>query len=362
MSVGLRHVERLRLGMDRLRGSQSQGWCVERLQGWHLPLLQDPAFLPLLPHLQRALLLELPERLLGAVMPSFPQGPAVHVALRRLPAQPPQPLGLIVTRRLNRRGTCWEVDHLALPQLRQPFAPAESEVAEALMRMAIQSTRGVASWVATASVSDVQRQALLRAQGFQQVRSDQLWQWLPGGELPVLPSGLRAQPLNRSSAALLWHLEQSCCPAHLRQVFDRRIEDLLDQSGGWGWLLVDQGRNEAVAAIRHQIHHPEVGVVAELSLQPGRDELFGAPAAWLLHQLARSGQAPMVRADREDEARSAWLASLGATLLDEQILMARTVWRRQEAAPARQAALRLEAMLEQWKPAPRSLPTPAGQR
>lgn len=126
--------------------------------------------------------------------------------------------------------------------------------------------------------------------------------------------------------------------------------------------MVDEGRNEAVAAIRHQIHHPEVGVVAELSLQPGRDDLFGAPAAWLLHQLSRSGKAPMVRADREDEARGAWLDSLGATLLGEHILMARTVWRRQEAAPARQAALRLEAMLEQWKPAPRSLPTPAGQR
>jgi len=127
-------------------------------------------------------------------------------------------------------------------------------------------------------------------------------------------------------------------------------------------LLVDQSRNEAVAAIRHQIHHPEVGVVAELSLQPGRDDLCGAPAVWLLHQLARSGDAPMVRVDREDGARQAWLDSLGASLLDERILLARTVWRRQEAAPARQAALRLEAMLEQWKPAPRSLPTPAGQR
>jgi hypothetical protein len=238
----------------------------------------------------------------------------------------------------------------------------ESEVAETLLRVAIQSSRGVASWVATASVLDVQRQGLLRSQGFQQVRSDQLWHWLPEDAPPALPQGLRPKPLNRQSAPLLWHLEQSCCPAHLRQVFDRRIEDLLDQSGGRGWLLVDESRNQAVAAIRHQIHHPEVGVVAELSLQPGRTDLFGAPAIWLLHQLARSGAAPVVRADRDDEERGAWLQGLGATLLDEQVLMARTVWRRQEAAPARQAALRLEAMLEQWKPAPRSLPTPAGQR
>jgi hypothetical protein len=362
MSLGLQHVERIRLGMDRLRGSLPQGWGVERLQGWHLPLLQDPAFLPLLPLLQRALLLALPERLFSAMLPSLPHGPVVHVAMSRPPSQPPQPLGLIVTRRLNRRGTCWEVDHLALAQCRGGFSPPESEVVEALVREAIQTTKGVASWIATSSLLDGPRLAFLRAQGFQQVRSDQLWQWQSQAPSPSLPSGLKEQPLTRQTAALLWHLEQSCCPAHLRHVFDRRIEDLLDQSGGCGWMLVDGSRNEAVAAIRHQIHHPEVGVVAELSLQPGREDLYGPACEWLLHRLAKSGTPLVLRADRDDEARHAWLESLGASLLGEQILMARTVWRRQEAQPARQAALRLEAMLEQWKPSPGSLPTPAGQR
>ncbi|MFN9623189.1 MAG: hypothetical protein ACK587_10220 [Cyanobacteriota bacterium] len=363
MPIGLRQVEKLRLGMDRLRGASPRGLGVERLQGWHLPLLQDPTFLPLLPQLQRALIRELPERLLGAVLASLPSGPVVHIALLRRPAHPPRPLGLIVTRRLNRRGTCWEVDHLALASLREPFAPSDSDIAEALMRMAIQSASGVSSWIATASVLDGQRLAFLRAQGFQQVRTDQLWQWQPhGGSPPALPPELRAHPLNRQTAPLLWHLEQSCCPAHLRQIFDRRSEDLLDQSGGCGWVLLDHDRNEAVAAIRHQIHHPEVGVVAELSLQPGRDDLYGAAGAWLLHGLVRGEQPLLLRSDRDDGPRHAWLENLGASLLGEQSLMARTVWRRQEPQPARQATRRLEAMLEPWKPAPRSMPTPVGQR
>lgn len=362
MPVGLRHVEKLRLGMDRLRRAAPQGLGVERLQGWHLPLLQDPVFLPLLPQLQRALILELPERLLGAVLPYFPSGPVVHVALLRHPAQPPRPLGLIVTRRLNRRGTCWEVDHLALAPLREPFSPSDSEVAAALMRVAIQTASGVSSWIATASILDGQRLAFLRAQGFQQVRTDQLWQWRPREEPPALPPQLRAHPLNRQTAPLVWHLEQSCCPAHLRQIFDRRIEDLLDQSGGNGWVVLDRDRNEAVAAIRHHIHHPEVGQVAELSLLPGRDDLQGSAGTWLLHRLARAEHPLLLRADRDDATRHAWLESLGANLLGEQSLMARTVWRRQDPQPARQASLRLEAMLEPWKPSPRSLPTPAGQR
>ncbi|MEB3260437.1 MAG: hypothetical protein VKP63_07425 [Cyanobacteriota bacterium] len=335
---------------------------MERLQGWHLPLLQDPAFQSLLPRLQRALLLAVPERLLGPMVPSLPPRPVVHVAVLRRPSTPPQPLGLIVTRRLNRRGTCWEVDHLALAQARPAFAPSEAEVVEALVREAIQTTSGVASWIATASILDGQRQAFLRAQGFQQVRLDQLWRWDPKGEAPALSPGLQQCRLNRQTASLMWHLEQSCCPAHLRHVFDRRIEDLLDQSRGNGWLLVDHVRNEAVASIRHQIHHPEVGEVAELSLQPGRTDLYGDPCAWLLHRLATPGTPLVLRVDREDGPRRDWLQSMGATLLGEQMLMARTVWRRQEAQPARQAALRLEAMLDQWKPSPRTLPTPVGQR
>jgi hypothetical protein len=339
MPVGLRHVEKLRLGMDRLRGSMPQGWGVERLQGWHLPLLQDPAFLPFLPQLQRALMLELPERLLGTVLPSLANGPVVHVALLRHPSQPTRPLGLIVTRRLNRRGTCWEVDHLALAQLREPFAPSEPEVAEALMRAAIQGATGVSSWIATASILDGQRQAFLRAQGFQQVRSDQLWQWQPHGEPPALPPELRVCPLNRQSAAQVWHLEQSCCPAHLRQIFDRRIDDLLDQSKGCGWLLLDHNRNEAVAAIRHQIHHPEIGVVAELSFQPGRSDLYGAAGEWLLHRLARlnCGRIVMIRpampgwrawAPASWGNRFSWRARSGGGRRSSQRARPACVWRR----------------------------------
>ncbi|MFN9660021.1 MAG: hypothetical protein ACK6BC_06540, partial [Cyanobacteriota bacterium] len=90
--------------------------------------------------------------------------------------------------------------------------------------------------------------------------------------------------------------------------------------------------------------------------------LDGAEGDLVLHRLARVNRPLVLRADRYDQARHAWLESLGASLLGEQILMARTVWRRQEVQPARQASLRLEAMLDPWTPAPRSLPTPAGQR
>jgi hypothetical protein len=60
-----------------------------------------------------------------------------------------------------------------------------------------------------------------------------------------------------------------------------------------------------------------------------------------------------------DAEREAWLATLGADVEGEQVLMARSVWRRQGKAPLA-AARRIEAVLEQLQPRRQPMPTPAG--
>ncbi|MCT0216645.1 hypothetical protein KQ298_09960, partial [Synechococcus sp. CS-1330] len=99
-------------------------WRLETLAGWHLPLLTDPAFLPLQPVLQRAVLLGLPERLMQALLARPSLAPQVLVALSGQ-----KPLGLIVCRRLNRSGTCWQMQHLRLAP-----SDARHELASTLLR------------------------------------------------------------------------------------------------------------------------------------------------------------------------------------------------------------------------------------
>ncbi|MCP9779865.1 MULTISPECIES: GNAT family N-acetyltransferase [Cyanobium] len=333
-------------------------WRLETLAGWHLPLLTDPAFLPLQPVLQRAVLLGLPERLMQALLARPSLAPQVLVALSGQ-----KPLGLIICRRLNRSGSCWQMQHLRLA----PSA-ARHELASTLLRAAIQRARGAASWIAAASTLDDTRLAMLREQGFQPLRSDRLWCWpgAPAGGSPIsasspAPAELQLTPLNRRSATLLWHLEQAACPAQLRQLLDRRVEDLLDQSHGRGWMLVDPSREQAVAAVRWIGEHPGGGHDVELSVHPGWEHLVGTATELLLHQAQAdlgAGEPLWLRCDLRDEARQRWLADLGAQEQGERVLMARSVWRRQGLqAPAR-AAQRIDALLEQWQPRRRPLPTP----
>ena len=347
-------------------GGEAGGFSVEPLQGWHLPLLDDPGLLPLQPLLRRAVLLAMPERLITAVAQRRPLAPQVLVALQRDAAGRPSVLGLIASRRLNRSGSCWQVEHLRLPLAgcEPPGSPERSTVMAALLREAIERVRGAASWIATASSLDAARLACLRELGFQPQRTDRLWRWVPApaaaGLLP--PADLQLLPLSRATAPLLWHLEQACCPAQLRQLLDRRIEDLLDQSHGRGWLLCDPSRNQAVAGVRWLADRPGGGQLVELSVHPGHRHLIGSAAELLLRRFAAAAPRPELWLTSEvaDAERQAWLASLAAEAEAEQVLMARSVWRRQGARAPVGAARRLEAVLEQLQPRRQPIPTPAG--
>ena len=81
---------------------------VKQLRGWQLPFLQDPCFTDLLPLLQRCLLLQGPERLLQRLAPRPSLASETFVAFR----DPQAPLGLVVSQRLNRSGSCWQIQHL----------------------------------------------------------------------------------------------------------------------------------------------------------------------------------------------------------------------------------------------------------
>lgn len=323
------------------------------LQGWHLPLLIDPAFVPLQPLLQRCLLEALPQRLLQLLR--LPVLPAPQVLVAADPASG-SPLGLLVSRCLNRRGTCWSVQHLLLATGVRPRTTAQ-----ALLKAQIQRVTQASSWIVSVSSLDQERLGLLRELGFQPLRCERLWRWdqPPDGRPQPLPDvDLQLRSLQRRSAALHWHLEQAACPPQFRQLLDRRVDDLLDDSRA-GWMLVDPCRRQAVAGVRLLEHSREEGQEVAFAVHPLWLQSLG-PAVQSLLELARekARDAIILRVDTQDTVLNQWLEAAGAEALGERVSMVRSIWRRQSRAPVTTVALRLGAVLEQWQP-PRPIPTPA---
>lgn len=333
---------------------------VVPLRGWHLPLLQDACFADLLPLLQRAVLLQGPEWLLHTLTARPALAPDVLIAYR----DPQQPLGLVISQRLNRSGSCWTLQDLRSSDAGLAAGEAGRMAIEAaLVREAIQRSRGAASWIATTTSTDSDRLALLRQQGFQPLRRETLWRWEPLRPTPQrsLPRDLQLRSLSRRTAAAMWQLEQAALPAQLRQLLDRRIDDLLDQSDQPSLMLFDSNRQQAVAGARRlrpgQRGLPEV----ELSLHPGWQHLLGEPLQLLLERSAGDAEQLLVRSDVLDQERSQWLQSLGMAPEGEEVVMARSVWRRHSPQQSQQMANRLEAMLGRLQPGQRPIPTPLGR-
>ena len=334
---------------------------IEPLRGWHMPLMQDPAFLDLQPLLQRALLLQGPEQLLHALAARRPLAAQVLVAYR----DSQKPLALVVSQRLNRSGSCFELLHLrsaeaclAAPEL------GGAAVGLALVREAFPRARSAASWITSCSSLDLQRQGLLRQLGFQPLRQEVLWRWQPPQAKPA-PRGmgidLQVRQLNRRTGALLWHLEQASCPAQLRQLLDRRCEDLLDQSKTPSLLLVDTNRQTAVAAVRRLRRCSAALPEVELTLHPGWKHLVGPPLEQLLLAATAGSGACLIRSDLLASELNGWLHQLGLERLGEEVLLGRSVWRRQIPQATDAMARRLEAVVAQWQPRRRPLPTPLGR-
>jgi hypothetical protein len=328
-----------------------------------LPLLQGPGFVDLQPLLQRSLLLQEPERLLHALVQRPPLAPEVLVAY----TAPERIHGLSVVRRLNRSGSCWGVEQLRVcaPERNEPGAPTPACIEAALLRDALHRCRDAASWIATVPTTQDDRLALLREQGFQPLLQRTLWRWEPAcsragtaGSAATPPADLQQRPLTRRSAALLWHLEQAACPAQLRQLLDRRVEDLLDHSEGRGQLWIDPNRQQAVAGVR-RLRLVGGGLrELELTVHPGWSHLLGEALERLLIQVAGSARQVRLRSESDDSERACWLARLGAVEEGEELLMARSVWRRADPQLASSGRWRLDTVLDTLNPRRRPVPTP----
>lgn len=324
-----------------------------------LPLLQGSAFVDLQPLLQRALLLQPPERLLHTLVQRPPLAPEVLVAYTR----PEHILGLSVVRRLNRSGSCWGVEQLRVSahELNEPGSPSPAGIEAALLREALHRCRGATSWIATVPTTHDDHLALLREQGFQPLLQRTLWRWDLAGEpgsLATPPADLQQRPLTRRSAALLWHLEQAACPAQLRQLLDRRVEDLLDHSEGRGQLWIDPSRQQAVAGVRRLRLVGGGPRELELTVHPGWSHLLSEALGRLLIQVAGSAGLVRLRSDSDDTERARWLAGLGAVEEGEELVMARSVWRRADPRLATSGRWRLDTVLDTFNPRRRPVPTP----
>ena len=269
-----------------------------------------------------------------------------------------QPVGFLLAGSANRRGSCWRLDLLQICDR----ADARLDLATALLREALQQTPAAVSWIARADLHDDLLLATLRDQGFQTLQQLQVWRLddLVHLQAPAapLPEELELQPLQAENAALLLQLELGATPSQLRRMQDLSSPDLLDDALPSSRLLVDRQRHLAVAAARLQRrHHAQQLTELDLTLHPAWEQLLDGPMARLVGMAVRDHLPVVLRCDGRRPRLMAWLAHQGAVQVGEELVLARSLWARQEmtSSPWRRAAA-LDRLVGPWRPGQRPVP------
>lgn len=328
---------------------------IEPLAIRHLQQLQMSSEADQLPRLQAVLLgdwLARIEQRFPDLLPS--RSPRCLVALEN-----EHLVAAVVVRPYNRRGSCWSVQ---MPEaLSSSTTHSGRSIQLNLLQQALQlGSPLVRSWVVRCPAADVDRIALMRELGFQPLRSLQAWRPPESSSTPAadvdLPKGLSWQAINRRTAQLLWPIELGGSFSHLRQITDRHWLDLLDRTGpGCGVLLADDAVLAGCLQLGEGRRGDQLELLRDLAWDPRLEEALSA----LLQRIQRDANPSMLITALDDEPLSDGLLAEGWQRGEEQLLLGRSMWRRQASPRNLQLVRPLGQVFGRLRPGQAPLPTPS---
>ena len=270
----------------------------------------------------------------------------------------------------NQSSCCWKLQRLQICS-RSTTLP-RSELLEVLVRGAIGQAPQARSWFVRASLDDNVTLSALRGAGFQALLGQRIYRLAPAEPEDVMPqlgSGLTWSQLKPREGAALRVLENAASPIQLRQLLDRSVDDLLEETRS-GLVVLDEVRGQLAAALRWVQPGAGAPLRIDVTVHPGYHVLYSQGLSQLLHRLLRQRPLPLpgagpiperlqLRCCDGNKDREQWLLSLGASAVHDELLLARSIWRRQDRRPtSRLGAEGLARVLEQL--APRRTPIPDG--
>ncbi|MXW12410.1 MAG: hypothetical protein F4X84_04330 [Synechococcus sp. SB0662_bin_45] len=300
---------------------------------------------------------------------------------RLLPGQQPVPLlfsarcngvihGLVMALPDNRSGSCWSLHKLCLaePLPRQSRRTA----ALALVRHVIAVAPKARCWFARCWSTDPLRLPLLREAGFQPLLQQSIWRLNPAStanwpQTTAAPAGYRRLLWERSQAPALLHLENATTPTQLRHLLDSSSNDL--GRATMGGVLLESARGGLAAALRLVRRHPRLPPRLSILVHPGHEHLYGPPLqaelVRLLDLAPRLGP-PMdtrswrLRCNQGESRRQQWFTTLGLDCLGDEMLLARSIWRRQVRSTRNRLSHWLREAPRQLAPRGRPIPDMSG--
>ncbi len=340
----------------------SNSLCVELLKAKHIALLNSKNETAQRASLQKMLWeswLAQAEKHFAELMPARNRLCVVATEEKHL-------IAYLTVRPYNRRGTCWLVESptMITPPKNSSLRKLNHALLTNVLELGIERAH---SWVIRCPSENLELIGLARELGFQPLKLFQCWtpsidqrDKVSTDHLKKLPKGLVWQGLTKTNAPLLWHLELSSSPSHLRQIVDRQWTDLLSDRTENGYIILAESESKK-AAIAGIINRGTDGAqsILELLRDQAWDNRLVEALPIVLKKLKIQNPQIQIETSHEDEKLNELLSNLGWERIGERILLARSLWKRQLNNKIIYGTRPLESMLERLQPQHPPLPTPS---
>ena len=277
-----------------------------------------------------------------------------------------QPLGALWVEPTNCTRSTWRVK-----QAQIPAAARNQGIGSELLRHCFETIWEARTWMLEVDVNSKDALALYRQNGFQPLAQHTYWTLSAEqlAELAEQPMGLpNFLPVTNADAPLLYQLDTAAMPPHVRQVFDRHVDDfrgsVMDAiaQGSKRWM---RGQQMSRGYVFEPQRKAAIGYGGLTSSQDGsvphQADLTVHPAyTWLypelLRQIARMARSlpdqslTLTSADYQPE-REAYFESIGAQRGQHTLLLARSVWHKLRESRSRPLENWRQEMLQGLQPA-----------
>ena len=275
-----------------------------------------------------------------------------------------KPIATVVATPFNRRGTCWSLDFPEL--LSEPKECSLSQIKQSLLQKALGFEKTKAqSWLIRCQANDKSLLSIARGNGFQPLKIFNCWS--SKGTITSVTNSTNLknslfewQKINKENANHLLRLEQVGQSSNLRQILDRQLRDLIELKQALsGVLISNESIPVSVIAGLLLRETNENKLTIELLRDLAWDERIVRGIPYILEEINKFNDNILIETSIEDQNLTELLSDIGCTFQHENILLGKTLWRRQGSRKVINGAKNLESMLGRLRPNTPPLPAPS---
>ncbi len=278
-----------------------------------------------------------------------------------------KPIQLAIVQPENKRGSCWTIRFSSV--LQENDSLKINIISKLLIQESLERVKNQCkSCLIKTQVNDTELIASAREMGFQPLKVYRTWN-IPQrtvdrtGKKQVVSENCLWEDINKMNVQNLWRLEQASESVHLRQIYDRKSTDLLyARRPGTGCFFNLDGKNKtAIAALTyHEIAWQSNSY--QLIRDIAWDERLDHIIKYIENSISGKDNKITLEVDNEDKKLNALLEDNLWVEQSEQLILGRTLWKRQSNNKLHQGSNSLNAVLKRLSPQNPPLPTPTSSQ